>query len=100
MEMTKLGDRLRQIRRQAGMTQTQLAERAKVSQQTVSKIESGRARSTKELVKIARALGVTADYLYGAESEEFVSEIYDLIMALPPDRRGDALEMLRLLARR
>lgn len=63
-----LGERLRQIRREARLTQAELAERARVSQQTVSKLESGRARSTKELVAIARALGVTADYLYGVDT--------------------------------
>lgn len=100
VDVSKLGERLRQIRKRIGMTQAELASRSMVSQQTISKLESGRARSTTELVKIARALNVTADYLYGAESEEFVGEIYDLIMSLPPDRREDVLVMLRTLAKR
>ena len=33
--------RLKTIRQQAGMTQLQLAEQAKVARQTISKIESG-----------------------------------------------------------
>lgn len=95
-----LADRLKELRRKAGLTQMELARKAKVSQQTISNIERGRVRSARDLVKIAKALNITADYLAGAENNDFVREIYDLIMTLPPDRREDVLVMLRTLAKR
>lgn len=51
--------RLKEIRTRAGMTQTELAERAGVTQSTVSKIEVGRGDGDADtLARIAEALGV------------------------------------------
>jgi transcriptional regulator with XRE-family HTH domain len=57
--------RLRRKRIEAGMNQTQLAERAGVSKQLVSMVEKGKANfSPANLGKIATALGCTiADLL-------------------------------------
>lgn len=98
--MNTLAERVKEMRRRQGWTQAELAAKAKVAQQTISNIERGRVRSARDLVKIARALGVTADYLAGSASEEFVEDIYNLVMSLPPDRREDVLVMLRTLAKR
>lgn len=55
-----LGARFRQLRRDAGLDQTALAERAGISQAKVSRIETGHAHPTVEEVDtLARALGVT-----------------------------------------
>lgn len=49
------------------MTQAQLAKRADVSQQLITKLETGGARETGKLVQIASALGVTAEELQVGE---------------------------------
>lgn len=56
-------DRIRQLRQSAGLTQEQLANRAGITQQSVSKLERGKAGSSRELVAIAAALGTTAEHL-------------------------------------
>jgi len=60
VDLDNLPMQLRQIRSQKKITQRQLAERAQVSQQTVSAIEHGRIEpSLKVLSAIALALGVS-----------------------------------------
>jgi transcriptional regulator with XRE-family HTH domain len=98
--VNSLSKRLKQTRKAQKLTQGELAQRAGVSQQMVSDIERGRTRSVRDLVKLARALNVSADFLLGADSDTFADDLYDLIMQLSPDRREDALAILRTLAER
>lgn len=58
-----LGDRVRTARRKLNWTQQRLAKEAGVSQATISGLESGRSESSKDLPKIAAALGRSTDYL-------------------------------------
>ena len=57
--------RVKELRTAQGLTQKQLAERAKIRQATVSKLESGRAKSIdlEVLEKLASALGCDPGYL-------------------------------------
>jgi transcriptional regulator with XRE-family HTH domain len=58
--------RLRTAREQRGLSQTQLAERARIPASSVSHFESGaRKPSFDNLKRIATALDVTTDYLLG-----------------------------------
>ena len=53
---------LRQIRLEAGLTQTQLAERLNTDQTVISKIESGERRvDVIELREICKAVGITLE---------------------------------------
>lgn len=62
------GLRISSRRKQLGMTQEMLAERADLSPQFVSYAESGkRAMRPENLLKIAAALGVSTDYLLTGE---------------------------------
>jgi ribosome-binding protein aMBF1 (putative translation factor) len=55
----RLGIAVRDAREQAGLTQTQLANKLNVAQSAVSRIEAGRTNpSVRTLVAIAAALGV------------------------------------------
>lgn len=54
-----LKDNLERLRRAAELSQTKLAKSAKVSQQLISRLESGIDLTTKKLPEIARALGVS-----------------------------------------
>lgn len=53
-----LAENLKRIRKAAGLSQPRLAAKAKVSQQLISRLESGTDQTTKKLPQLAAALGV------------------------------------------
>ena len=62
---TELGERLRKLRDERGMTQVELAHRSGVDQSTISKLESGQRGARPSLTTIRaieRALGKSLDY--------------------------------------
>jgi transcriptional regulator with XRE-family HTH domain len=65
--MTEVGDRLKQARRRAMLTQEELAEKSGVAVTTINRIEKGRVEDPhfSTLRKLARALGVEASELVG-----------------------------------
>lgn len=63
MNEQKFAQRLRQYRKDKGMTQQELADQLGVSNKTVSRWESGSYPDVTTLVALARALGVTVDEL-------------------------------------
>lgn len=71
-----LGTRLKELRRQKGLTQTEVGERIGVSLNTMSKIESNKCDIPGESLKKASELfNVSADYLlFGIETERTISE--------------------------
>jgi len=78
-----IGDRIRRLRMEQGLSQRQLATTG-VSYAYISRLEAGkRTPSVKALRKLAERLGVTADYLetgynlYG-EMADLFEELYDL----------------------
>jgi len=65
-----LGERIREARSTAGLSQEQLAESVGVSRQAVTKWEMDQsAPSTRNLLKIAESLAITVDQLTGKEPE-------------------------------
>ena len=66
--MTTLGQRIREHRRRAGLSQEALARRMDVSRQAVTKWESGQsAPSTENLFRLAELFGTTVDLLLPSE---------------------------------
>ncbi len=67
--MAHLSERLRQLRKQHGLTQKDLEARSGVPQNTISRIEIGGVQeiSTKTLIGLARALQVSTDCLLGLD---------------------------------
>jgi transcriptional regulator with XRE-family HTH domain len=65
------GDRVRQRRKDLGLTQVELATQAKLPQFHISKIERGEIADVRgETVrKLARALRVTTDFLLGMDMD-------------------------------
>ena len=60
--------RIAKLRENRSLTQSQLAAQCGVSQQSISKIETGNGEPSYSLAdKIARALGCTIDELYADE---------------------------------
>jgi transcriptional regulator with XRE-family HTH domain len=71
--MANTGDRIRGIREKRGLTQDQLADKAKISTGFLSDVENGKRNvSSENLLKIANALGASADYLLRGETRETI----------------------------
>ena len=66
--MVKFGERLRELRKQKGFTQKQLASLVGVQNSVISFYELGeRMPSPEIIIKLASALHVSADYLMGID---------------------------------
>jgi phage repressor protein C with HTH and peptisase S24 domain len=63
MRLMSIGHRIRQLREKAGLSQSDLAIKAGVSQGTISQLEKNPNQKTKHLVAIARALDASVDWL-------------------------------------
>lgn len=73
--MYDLGYRIKEIRTQRGITQSELAKRINKSKSAVSGYESNAQIPPSEvLVSIATVLNVSLDYLVGFEMEEPIGE--------------------------
>lgn len=83
-----LSDRIASLRRQAGWSQEELAERLDVSRQSVSKWESGASQpEVDKIVSLSRLFGVSTDYLLREEADEPV-----LVELVPERAPADANE--------
>ena len=61
-----IGDKIRDLRNQKRMSQTELSKILHVSQQTITKWETGRAEpSSGAVASLSKFFGVSADYLLG-----------------------------------
>ena len=82
-----LGERIAQLRREAGLSQEGLAEQMGVSRQAVSKWEKGLSYpDTENLLALAALFGVSADHLAGLRREEEQSGAkMEEEMAAPPE---------------
>ena len=61
--MTTIGERIKAAREALGFSQDELARRVGIKQQSVAELESGKTRTTKHLLKFARALGQSPEWL-------------------------------------
>ena len=78
----RLGENLKRIRKEHGLTQFQLAEKAELSEETVKNIELSRCwTSEKNLSKITKALGIDISSLFMPVESSF-TEDSDEIKAL------------------
>ena len=66
-----IGQRIRDLRKQKRMSQTELAKSAGVSQTTVTAWETGKAEpSSSAVAKLAYIFNVTTDYLLGRPNKQ------------------------------
>lgn len=66
--MKEIGDRIRELRTERGLSQKELADKIGVATNTVSQYESGKSKtSINVLAKLAVVLDTTTDYLLGLE---------------------------------
>lgn len=70
MIVATVGDRVREVRHERGLTQAELSERTGVGCPALSKIETGKARPHRATITaLALALGVEPESLLGASSD-------------------------------
>ncbi len=71
--MVNFGEKLRQLRTDAGITQAELAKRLNVSKSVVSYYElQERTPSPDVLIRLARIFHVTTDYLLGLDQRKMI----------------------------
>ena len=64
--MSKTGQRIKELRKESGLSQKDLAEKIGVAQNTVTQYEKGTAKASLDIiVKIAVELKTTTDFLLG-----------------------------------
>lgn len=68
--LVMLAERLKKLRKDFGWTQVELAKRAGVSQQLITKIERGEVYESRKLPKLAAAFGLSAEQLVAALPEQ------------------------------
>ena len=68
--MTVLGPRIAALRKEAGLSQAELAERLKISPSAVGMYEQGRREpSAQTLIDMAQVFGVTTDFLLTGQAQ-------------------------------
>ena len=84
----EFSERLKDLRKQAGLTQVEVAEKLGISQPAYASWERGAKKPTPEnLVKIAQILNVSVDYLVG-NSEEKADELDNIEMLFRMNSKG------------
>ena len=107
MAIINTGERIKELRKQRGLNQDQLAELASLNRVTVAKYEAGRVEpGAQALARIADALEVSTDVLLGRSDEVPDIERPQTIEArivsggmdkLPQDQREQILNVLRAM---
>lgn len=79
----QIGERIRELRRKAGYTQSMLAQKLGISPSAIGMYEQGRREPDNEtVVRLSHIFGITADYLLGNTTAEKttgvdISEIFE-----------------------
>ena len=102
MEMT-IGQRIRECRKNKGMTQEALAERLLTKKSTVSAYENDKIDIKISILKqIAKELDTTVFYLAGEQDEDISNEVMQMAMVLQQiqskELRKVAIEQAKVLA--
>ena len=95
-----VGKRIKEVRKQKAMSQDELAERADLSSQYISQIETGRKKgSLPTYNKLAKALGVSIDELTGSISEgsRVLSDVDLILQDCSKEERELLVEVLRVV---
>lgn len=100
MKEKLIGEKIRDARKAAGLTQWQLANKIYVSESYIALIESGkRSPSTSVLTKLAEVLGLTTDHIIldtaSRSMDSFTLEWQNLTHDRTPEEIETALRMLR-----
>lgn len=84
----EFSERLKDLRKQAGLTQVGVAEKLGISQPAYASWERGVKKPTQDnLVKIAQTLNVSVDYLVG-NSEEKIDDLDNIELLFRMNSKG------------
>ena len=95
--------RIKQLRTSAGLSQTDLADKARISRSQLSEIENeAKPANTRRLSAIAAALNVAVDDLFDKADRKpaYIGEITDLMEHMESEDREALLHMARAIAAR
>ena len=86
--LNDMGERLSKRRKQLGLTQEQLAEKAKTTTQTISTAETGRkALRPENILKLCDALDISIDYFFrGNFTNDDIAFLSTKISQLSPEQ--------------
>lgn len=96
----KSAQRIKELRENRGLSQQDLAEIAGIPQTTLSRYERGIEVSGENLIKLAHAFQVTADFLLGIEDDSALVDIpvtHTERRLLDAVRRGDKLRAIAMI---
>lgn len=103
----EVGSRVREARKRAGLTQTQLAEAADLALETVSRVERGvQSPTVDNLQTMARVLGTSLSALVGeggdggAKAEQLPPEVGRIVHVLcgePPEQQRRIRRIVELI---
>ena len=94
--MEKFGERLKIIRKNAGLTQVRVAEICGMSQSNINTWERGKSLPLPDgLMALADCFGCSVDYLLGRESEEGIVVVNEDLKYTPDEK--ELIEMYRKL---
>lgn len=95
IDLKVLGDRLRQIRKQMGVTQKQLAEHTHTAQSAISRLENGEEVNASVLIAILFYYGQTfsLDYIF---TDEFDITSHHLRLGTRDEIRRQLERLIRL----
>lgn len=88
-----LGERLQELRKDAGLSQKDLAEKLSLSHHTISSYERDKSIPNDEIkVEIAKLFHVSLDYLLGLIKEPLSYNRSENVIVLPPNLPKEAEE--------
>jgi len=94
------GSRLKELRKEAHLTQTDFGSAIGVSSTTISQYESDdRFPEQKTLIRICQQLSVSSDYLLGLSNVRETLKNYDSIIINLSDYSDEKYEALQIMAR-
>lgn len=102
-DLRAVGNKLLSIRKRMGMTQTEVAEAAGLSDRTYADIERGSVNMrTETILRICNVLHITPDEVLTEESTSMTaqqSELWERLNACNPKDRETALQLLSVYLR-
>ena len=96
-EMTHIGDNIRRIRKNAGMSQQDLAERCGISKSQLSRLESGEQKNPtiQTIIPIATAVGVSLDEIVFGESTETMTYLSKALDEMPDEDKAAIRKLIK-----
>ncbi|WP_444890273.1 helix-turn-helix domain-containing protein [Microbulbifer sp. DLAB2-AA] len=103
--MSALGNNVRRIRKEVGISQQQVADATGMSKNTISNIETGKtAANSNSVLKISKALGCTVDELMKGVEEgwtgtegDHINRLCEELKQLPDEGRKQIVHTLQAL---